>query len=70
MELTPAQQKLSDFLDKLASSSYSPQLMQEGNQALDEAVEEQRRLTESIHEADSAIASYKEAAQLDGGIQS
>lgn len=66
MELTPAQQKLSDFLDKLASSSYSPQLMQEGNQALDEAVEEQRRLTESIHEADSAIASYKSATEIEG----
>lgn len=66
-QLTPAQQKLSDFLNKLSSSPYSPQLMQEGNQALDEAVEESRRLTETIHEADSAIASYKIAAQLDGG---
>ncbi|MEW5861459.1 MAG: hypothetical protein AB1861_29445 [Cyanobacteriota bacterium] len=67
MELTPAQQKLSDFLNKLSSSPYSPQLMQEGNQALDEAVEEQRRLTESIHEVDSAIANYKSATRLDGG---
>lgn len=67
MKLTPAQQKLSDFLDKLVSSPYTPQLMQEGNQALDEAVEEQRRLTETIHEADSAIASFKAAAQLDEG---
>lgn len=66
MELTPSQQKLSDFLEKLASSPYSPQLMQEGNQALDEAVEEQRRLTESINEADSAIASYKSAAEIEG----
>ena len=66
-ELTPAQQNLLNFLDKLNSSPYSPALMQEGNQALDEAVEENRRLQESIHEVDSAIASFKTAAQLDGG---
>lgn len=69
MELTPAQQKLSDFLDKLASSPYSPQLMQEGNRALDEAVEESRRLQESINEADAAIASYKSATQIEGTQQ-
>lgn len=68
--LTPAQQTLLNFLDKLATSSYSPQLMEEGNQALDEAVEEYRRLQESINEAGAAIASFKTAAQLDGGIQS
>ena len=66
-QLTPAQQNLLNFLDKLASSPYSPQLMQEGNEALDQAVEENRRLQESIHEADSAIANFKSAAQLDGG---
>jgi hypothetical protein len=41
--LTPAQQNLLNFLDKLASSSYSPSLMEEGNEALDAAVEEHRR---------------------------
>jgi hypothetical protein len=29
-QLTPAQQNLMNFLDKLASSPYSPELMQEG----------------------------------------
>lgn len=67
-QLTPAQQSLLNFLDKLASSPYSPALMQEGNEALDQAVEEHRRLEESIHEVSSAIATQKAAAQLDGGI--
>lgn len=67
MELTPAERNLLNFLDKLASSPYSPALMQEGNEALDAAVEENRRLQESIHEADSAIANFKAATQLDGG---
>ncbi|MEW5859271.1 MAG: hypothetical protein AB1861_18115 [Cyanobacteriota bacterium] len=66
-DLTPAQQNLLNFLDKLNSSSYSPALMQAGSQALDEAVEEKRRLQESIHEADAAIANFKAATQLDGG---
>jgi hypothetical protein len=68
-ELTPAQQTLMEFLDKLASTPYSPELMQEGNEALDQAVEENRRLTESINETSSAIANHKTAAKLDGGIQ-
>ncbi len=67
--LTPAQQNLLNFLDKLASSPYSPELMQEGNEALDQAVEEHRRLEESIHEASSAIANHTAAAKLDGGLQ-
>ncbi|MBD0343530.1 MAG: hypothetical protein ICV55_10900 [Coleofasciculus sp. C3-bin4] len=68
-ELTPAQQNLLNFLDKLASSPYSPALMQEGNEALDQAVEEHRRLEESIHETSSALANHTAAANLDGGIQ-
>jgi hypothetical protein len=68
-ELTPAQQNLLSFLDKLASSPYSPALIQEGNEALDAAVEEHRQLTESIHEASSAISNHTAAASLDGEIQ-
>ncbi len=68
-ELTPAQQNLMAFLDKLASSPYSPQLMEEGNEALDQAVEEHRRLEESIHETSSAIANHTTAAKLDGELQ-
>jgi hypothetical protein len=41
---TPAEQNLLNFLDKLATTPYSPELMQEGNQLLDAAVEENRRL--------------------------
>jgi hypothetical protein len=67
--LTPAQQNLVNFLDKLASSPYSPALIQEGNEALDAAVEEHRRLTETINETSSAIASHTAAANLDKGIQ-
>ncbi len=68
-ELTPAQQNLLSFLDKLASSPYSPALIQEGNEALDAAVEEHRRLTETINETSSALANHTAAATLDGGIQ-
>ena len=47
-QLTPAQQNLMNFLDKLATSPYSPQLMEEGYSALDAAVEENQRLQDSI----------------------
>jgi hypothetical protein len=68
-ELTPAQQNLLNFLDKLATSPYSPALMQEGDEALDQAVEENRRLQESIHQTSSALANHKAADALEGGIQ-
>ncbi|HEY9633748.1 MAG TPA: hypothetical protein V6D14_10100 [Coleofasciculaceae cyanobacterium] len=68
-QLTPAQQNLLNFLDKLASSPYSPALIQEGNEALDQAVEEHRRLEESIHQTSSTLANHTAAAKLDGGIQ-
>lgn len=44
-ELTPAEQNLLNFLDKLATSPYSTQLMEEGNRVLDEAVEENQELS-------------------------
>jgi hypothetical protein len=64
--LTPAQQTLMNFLDKLATAPYSTELMAEGNQALDAAVEEHRRLEESIHQTSSAIATQKAVSNLDG----
>ncbi len=67
--LTPAQQNLLNFLDKLATSPYSPQLMEEGSQALDAAVEENQRLQESIQETSSAMKTTQQCAQLEGGIQ-
>jgi hypothetical protein len=66
-ELTPAQQNLMDFLDKLATSPYSPQLMQEGHKALDAAVEETQQLQENIHRASNALRNVQQAAFLDGG---
>jgi hypothetical protein len=57
--LTPAQQTLVNFLDKLATAPYSPELITEGNQALDAAVEEHRRLGETIHQTSSAIATHR-----------
>jgi hypothetical protein len=66
--LTPAQQQLMDYLDKLATSPYSPELMQEGYQALDAAVEENQRLTDSIHSASNAMRSARQCAELEGGI--
>jgi hypothetical protein len=61
--LTPAQQNLMDFLNKLATSPYSPNLMDEGYQALDAAVEENQRLQESI--ADTAAAMRNARAVTD-----
>jgi hypothetical protein len=69
-QLTPAQQNLMNFLDKLASSPYSPELMQEGYQALDAAVEENERLINSINGASSAFATAKKCAELDGRQES
>lgn len=53
--LTPAQQNLMEFLNKLATSPYSPELMQEGYKALDAAVIENRQLQDSIHRCESAM---------------
>jgi hypothetical protein len=66
--LTPAQQNLMDFLNKLASSPYSPQLMEEGNQALDAAVEETQQLQDNIHRVCNAMRSAQQTAKLDGVI--
>jgi glutaminase len=54
-ELTPTQQNLMDFLNKLAIAPYSPQLMEEGNQVLDAAVAESQQLQENIHRASNAM---------------
>lgn len=69
-QLTPAQRDLMNFLDKLASFPYSPELMREGYQALDAAVEENERLIDSINGASSALATAKKCAELDGKQES
>lgn len=58
-ELTPAEQNLMNFLDKLATSEYSPQLMNEGYSALDAAVEESRRLQDVVTDASKTLYSTK-----------
>ena len=63
---TPAQQNLLDFLDKLATSPYSPDLIVEGNQVLDAAVEENQRLSESIHQVSNAMRNAFNCAELEG----
>jgi hypothetical protein len=65
--MTPAQQALAQFLNKLASSPYSPQLMEEGNQVLEAAVAETQQLQESIHHTCNALRNVQQAAKLDGG---
>lgn len=69
-QLTPAQQDLMNFLDKLATSPYSPELMQEGNRVLDAAVEENQRLQDSIHTCSNAMRNAKSSALLDGEVVS
>jgi len=63
-QLTPAEQKLMNFLDKLATSEYSPQLMEEGYSALDEAVEENQRLQDSITTASKSLYATKKVHEL------
>ena len=65
-QLTPAQQALINFLDKLASTPYSPALMDEGYQALDAAVEENQRLQDSITTASKSLYATKKENQQNG----
>lgn len=64
--LTPAQQKLMNFLNELAVSDVTPELLARGNQALDDAVAEHNQLSDSIHQTNSAIATAKKCAELEG----
>lgn len=68
-QLTPAQQNLMNFLDKLATSPYSPKLIQEGNQILDAAIEEHQRLQDSIHSASNAMRNAQQCTSLEGGSE-
>lgn len=60
---TPAQQKLFNFLDKLGTSVYSDELMAEGHEALDEAVEENQRLQDSIQQTSDAMRNARQCNQ-------
>ncbi len=68
-KLTPTQQNLLTYLDKLAIAPYSPELMEEGYQALDAAVQEAQSLQESIHEASHAMRNAKASSELEGGTK-
>jgi hypothetical protein len=47
-ELTPKQQALMDFLNKLTTTSLTPETLAQGNQLLDAAADECRELQQSI----------------------
>jgi hypothetical protein len=60
--LTPDQQNLMQFLNKLASSPYSVELMQEGNQILDSAVAEVQELQQNIDRVSNAVRTARRCA--------
>jgi hypothetical protein len=47
-ELTPKQQELMDFLNELATTPVTPEVLARGNQLLDAAADECRNLQQSI----------------------
>jgi len=48
VHLTPKQQALMDFLNVLATTSLTPEMLAQGNQLLDAAADECRELQQSI----------------------
>jgi predicted aldo/keto reductase-like oxidoreductase len=64
--LTPAQQALMGFLDRLASTDrVSPDLIAEGNNLLDTAVEEHRQVSDTIHTVGKALSQAQREAHHD-----
>jgi hypothetical protein len=49
-ELTPKQQALMNFLDQLATTSVTPEMLARGNQLLDAAAEECRQQQDSLRQ--------------------
>ncbi len=49
-ELTPKQQALMDFLDQLATTPVTPEMLAQGNQLLDAAASECRQLQQEIQQ--------------------
>lgn len=47
-ELTPKQQALMNFLDQLATTSVTPEMLARGNQLLDAAADECRQQQDSL----------------------
>ena len=58
-KLTPAEQNLMNFLDKLAVSPVTNELLAEGYSALDKAIEENQRLQDSITTASKSLYATK-----------
>lgn len=49
-ELTPKQQALMDFLDQLATTPVTPEMLARGNQLLEAAADECREFQQSIQQ--------------------
>ena len=49
-ELTPKQQQLMDFLNKLTTTPLTPETLAQGNRLLDEAADECRQQQEAIQQ--------------------
>jgi hypothetical protein len=49
-ELTPKQQQLMDFLNELATTPVTPEVLARGNQLLDAAADECRNLQQSLQQ--------------------
>jgi hypothetical protein len=49
-ELTPKQQALMNFLDQLATTSVTPEMLARGNQLLDAAADECRQQQDSLRQ--------------------
>jgi exonuclease VII small subunit len=55
--LTPAQEALMGFLDRLASTDkLSHEMLEEGNNLLDRAVEDHRQGADQLHKAGKALS--------------
>ena len=64
-QLTPAQQALMDFFNEFAAAPTAPPgMLERGYNLLDEAVEENRRLQDSITDASKTLYNAKKDNEL------
>lgn len=63
-QLTPAQQALMDFFNEFAAApTATPGMLQRGYDLLDEAVEETRRLQDSITDASKTLYNARKESE-------
>jgi hypothetical protein len=55
-DLTPQQQILMDFLNELATTPVTPEVLARGNQLLDNAAEEYRQQQDSLRQEQGGIS--------------